>query len=97
MKEDIHFFIKKLLTNKIKYDIIKAQKKKRYDTMMRTAETYLKEEMNIEMPKGEINGSWFAENDLPMIVCCTCCDTSMALPSAMIDDDGTIYCSSCAE
>lgn len=66
-------------------------------TMMRTAETYLKEEMNIEMPKGEINGKWFAENGLPMIVECTCCGMTMALPSAMIDEEGQIFCSQCAE
>ena len=64
--------------------------------MLRTAETWIYEEIGVEMPKGNINGEWFAENHLPMIVRCTCCDTSMALPSAMIDDDGTIYCSSCA-
>ena len=64
--------------------------------MMRTAETYIFEEMGVEMPKDNIPGSWFAEHHLPMIVRCTCCDTSMALPSAMIDDDGTIYCPSCA-
>lgn len=64
--------------------------------MLRTAEQYIKEEFDIEMPKGNINGSWFAENNLPMIVSCTCCGSTMALPSAMIDEDGHIYCSSCA-
>lgn len=65
--------------------------------MLRTAEQYIKEELDIEMPKGTINGSWFAENNLPMIVSCTYCSSTMALPSAMIDEDGTIYCSSCAD
>ena len=64
---------------------------------MKTAEQYLKDEMNIEMPKGEINGKWFAENGLPMIVECTCCGMTMALPSAMIDKEGRIFCSQCAE
>ena len=64
--------------------------------MMRTAEKYIKEEMGIEFPKGNISGSWFAEHGLPMIVSCTCCESTMALPSAMIDEDGRIYCSSCA-
>lgn len=63
--------------------------------MMRTAKAYLLEEMGIELPKGEINGSWFAKNGLPMIVECSCCGETMALPSAVIDDDGTIYCHSC--
>ena len=65
--------------------------------MFRTAETWILEEMGIEMPKGNINGSWFAENQLPMIVECSCCGTTMALPSAMIDDDGYICCHNCAE
>lgn len=72
------------------------EKQERYKAMMRTAETYIFEEMGVEMPKDNIPGSWFAEHHLPMIVRCTCCDTSMALSSAMIDDDGTIYCPSCA-
>ena len=62
----------------------------------REAKIWIKEEMNIELPKDNIPGSWFAENHLPMIVRCTCCDTSMVLPSARIDDDGEIYCPSCA-
>ena len=66
--------------------------------MMKTAENYIREDLGIDYPKADvINGSWFAENGLPMIVRCCCCDTSMALPSAMIDEDGNIYCSSCAE
>ena len=63
---------------------------------MKTAKEWLKEEMGIELPKGIVNGSWFAENHLPMVVQCTCCGTTMALPSARISDDGTIYCENCA-
>ena len=66
-------------------------------TMLRTAKTYIFEEMGIEMPEGEINGSWFAENHLPMVVSCTCCGMTMALPSAMIDDNGEIFCHSCID
>lgn len=64
--------------------------------MLRTAKRYILEEMGIEMPKGDIRGSWFVENGLPMIVECSCCGMTMVLPSAMIDDDGHCYCSSCA-
>ena len=64
--------------------------------MMRTAKRYIFEEMGVEMPKGEINGSWFSENGLPMIVKCSCCGMTMALPSAMVDDDGHCFCSSCS-
>ena len=54
------------------------------------------ESMNIKMPKGNISGAWFAEHGLPMIVKCTCCEMTMASPSAWIDDEGYTYCSDCA-
>lgn len=61
----------------------------------RTAKQWIKEELNIEMPNGDISGEWFAENNLPMIVKCTCCEMSMALPSAMINNEGEIFCPDC--
>ena len=36
--------------------------------MLRTAEQWVFEEMGVEMPKGRINGEWFVEHNLPMIV-----------------------------
>lgn len=60
-----------------------------------TAEQWLKKAMNIEMPKGQIKGEWFFANDLPMVVRCQCCESTMILPSAMIDDEGNIFCRSC--
>lgn len=62
---------------------------------MKTAEEWLKKELDIEMPKGNINGSWFVEHNLPMIVECSCCRMTMALPSAYVDDNGCIYCGEC--
>ena len=35
------------------------------------------------------------EYGLPMIVRCTCCETTMALPNAYIDDEGYTYCTNC--
>lgn len=62
-----------------------------------SARNYLLEEMGIEMPSGNIPGSWFSEHGLPMIVRCTCCNSTMAMPSAFVDfDTGETYCSSCA-
>lgn len=58
---------------------------------------YVENKMNITMPKGNIPGSWFAENHLPMIVACCCCGMTMASPSAWIDDNGYTYCSDCAD
>ena len=63
---------------------------------MYTFEQFIKKEFDITMPKGEINGSWFSNNGLPMIVECCCCGMTMASPSALIDYDGHCYCSGCA-
>ena len=63
---------------------------------MRTFRKFIKDEFNIDMPHGNVPGTWFAENGLVMIVACTCCGMTMASPSALIDDDGHCYCSSCA-
>ena len=53
-------------------------------------------ENNIEFPETDIiNGQWFVDNGLPMIVKCTCCGSTMVLPSAYLDEDDYIYCSSC--
>lgn len=65
--------------------------------MIRTAEQWIFEEMGVEMPKGRINGEWFVKHRLPMIVQCTCCQMTMSLPSAMVNDDGAVFCSSCAD
>ena len=56
---------------------------------------WLKENRNIEMPKGDVNAIWFYEHNLPMVVECKCCEMTMALPSAFIDDEGYTYCSDC--
>lgn len=64
---------------------------------MKTFERWLKDECGVKMPHGTINGEWFSERGLPMIVECTCCGSTMALPSAMIDDEWHTYCASCAE
>ena len=45
-----------------------------------------------ELPKGNISGTWFVEHGLPMIVECTCCGTTMTLPSAFIDNEGYTSC-----
>ena len=44
----------------------------------------------------EIPMTWFDKHNLPMIVACTCCQSTMVIFSALIDDDGHIYCSNCA-
>ena len=64
---------------------------------MKTFKDYIKDNYNLTMPEPTVSGGWFVENGFPMIVACTCCGMTMALPSAMIDDDGQCYCSSCAE
>ena len=63
---------------------------------MRSFREYV-EERGIEMPKGNISGEWFARHGYPMVVRCACCDMTMATPSAWIDDNGYVYCTSCAD
>ena len=63
---------------------------------MKTVRQWLKDECEIEMPHGCVNGEWFFKHNLPMVVECCCCWSTMSLFSAMIDEDGNFYCSSCA-
>lgn len=62
---------------------------------MKTFEQWFRENRRAEVPKGNIDEGWFIERGLHMIVECCCCGMSMALPNAMIDDEGNIYCASC--
>lgn len=39
---------------------------------------------------------WCNENGLPMIVSCTCCESTMIIFSAYIDEENYTYCPSCA-
>ena len=64
---------------------------------MKIAKEWLKENRGVEMPEGEISGEWFMQNRVPMVVSCVCCKNTMILPSALIDDDGNIFCGSCGE
>lgn len=62
-----------------------------------TFRQYIKTKMNLEMPEGNISGTWFSENGIPMIVACSCCGMTMASPSAWIDEEGYTFCDSCAD
>lgn len=42
------------------------------------------------------NGNWYIERGLPMVVSCTCCESTLLLPGVYIDDEDYIYCPSCA-
>ena len=54
------------------------------------------QERGIEIPKGNISGDWFNKHGFPMVVRCCCCEMTMALTSAYIDDENYTYCSDCA-
>ena len=58
---------------------------------------YIKNEMNLKLPKGTISGAWFSRNCLPMVVACCCCGMTMASPSAWVDEEGNTYCADCAD
>lgn len=63
--------------------------------MLSFAEWYKKVSGGKTVPTGSINGSWFAERGLPIIVSCTVCGATCALPTCWIDDEDYIYCSTC--
>ena len=63
---------------------------------MKTFRAYILDEFGIEVPHDNISGTWFSENGIPMVVSCNCCGMTMTSPSALIDEDGCCYCSSCA-
>ena len=64
---------------------------------MKTFIEWLKENRpEVEIPEGPtISGSWFAKNNIPMVVHCTCCESTMMILSALIDEKGYTYCSNC--
>ena len=62
---------------------------------MKTAKEFFLENRNIKIPEGNIPLTWFIENKVPPAVVCSCCEKSMFLYSAMVDDEGYFYCSNC--
>lgn len=62
---------------------------------MQTFKDWFEENYKEEYPKGNIDGNWFDKRHLPVKVHCTCCYMTMALPNALIDEEGNIYCTSC--
>ena len=65
--------------------------------MLKKATEFIRGELGIEIPAGEVNGTWFAENNIPMVVECTDCGMTMIVFSAYTDDNGQLYCENCAE
>lgn len=64
---------------------------------MKTAKEWILEKRGIEIPSEKVSAEWYLNHNIPMIVACRCCETTMFVHSAMVDDDGYAYCSSCAE
>lgn len=64
---------------------------------MQSFKNYVETHGYEKMPEGNVPAIWFKRNLLPMVVRCTCCDMSMASPTAWIDEEGYAYCGSCCE
>ena len=64
--------------------------------MFKAMEDYVQEDLGIEVPEGTLDGAWFNSHNLPMVVQCRCCETSMVLFSAWVDEEGFCYCPQCA-
>ena len=53
---------------------------------MKQMKQFLEENLGINVPKDEIiNGEWFEENNLPMVVSCACCGETMILFIGVVD------------
>lgn len=61
---------------------------------MKTFREWYIENYEKELPTS-MDGAWFSEHNLPMVVECICCGTTMALPSAYIDRNGYTCCTQC--
>lgn len=64
---------------------------------MKTFQEWFKANRSEEFPEGDINGSWFVEHNIPMVVQCTCCDMTLCVVNAHIDNYGNTFCGSCSE
>lgn len=64
---------------------------------METIKKWLKQTMNLELPKDETNTEWYKTNYLPNMVYCVCCEHKLKLNNALIDVNGDIYCSKCGK
>lgn len=65
---------------------------------MKQMKQFLEENLGINIPNHEIiSAEWFEENNLPMVVSCTCCGETMLLFSGVVDEEGYIFCHSCVE
>ena len=62
---------------------------------MKTFYEYVRDR-GIDIPENNIPGSWFQEHGYPMVVRCACCEMTMAIPSALIDEEGYTFCANCA-
>lgn len=56
---------------------------------------WYKDKYDEEPPKDAIPGEWFHERGLPMVVHCTYCGMTMALPQAYLNREGYTFCNSC--
>ena len=51
-------------------------------------------ESNYETAKDKL--LWCKEEGVPMIVSCTCCESTMIVFNAFVDEEDHVYCPSCA-
>ena len=77
------------------YNCIIKRKEREYT--MKTFKEWYKDVSGKDFDEKVIhNGNWFLERGLPLVVSCTCCNSTFVLPSAYIDEEDYIYCPSCA-
>ena len=65
---------------------------------MKTFKEWYKDVSGVEFKrdKSEDLLKWCDERGLPAIVSCTCCESTMIVFNAFVDDEDHVYCPSCA-
>ena len=64
---------------------------------MKTFAEWLKANRGEDLPQGSISGAWFVERNIPMIVACTNCESTMCVVSALINEDNETFCTTCVD
>ena len=65
---------------------------------MKTFKKWIRDELGLDLTdQKSLGGNWFAEHGIPMIVSCTCCNDTLNVANAVIDEDKNCFCRECGE
>ena len=65
---------------------------------MKTFKKWIRDELGLDLTdQKSLNGNWFAEHGIPLIVRCTCCHDEINIAEAVIDENKECFCRGCGE